>query len=63
MNDTLSTVPTRITVDATPDGHILVISVDDDLVSNVLRLTTAGAYKLALRLINTAESIQLPNEH
>lgn len=60
MTEALSTCPTRISIDPTPDGRILLVSVDDDLRSSVLLLTPANAYKLAQMLIAVAESVEMP---
>ncbi|HUO37776.1 MAG TPA: hypothetical protein VMU34_08030 [Mycobacterium sp.] len=62
MSDsTLATRPAHIVVDPTPDGRIVVITVDNEsLSSTVLRLTPAQAAKFGQRLIDVAWRLERP---
>ncbi len=55
------TVPAKTHVDPCPaTGQVLLIHVDEDLETTVVRFTPANAYKLGLKLIAAAEQVELP---
>ncbi|MCV6966036.1 hypothetical protein H7J50_19805 [Mycobacterium intermedium] len=52
--------PGHVEVDPTPDGHIMLIAIEDGLGSHVLRLTPSNAAKLGQRLIDVASWMETP---
>jgi hypothetical protein len=60
MTKTLATRPSHTSVDATSDGHVLLVTVDEDLTSTAIRLTPESAMKLGQILIDVATKVKLP---
>jgi hypothetical protein len=60
MTESLATRPSRTSVDPTADGHVLLVTVDDNLTSTAIRLTPANAAKLGQRLIDVAYRMERP---
>jgi hypothetical protein len=59
--DTLKTRPAGIQLDpAMTTGHVLMVVLDEDLDSMVLRFTPAQAARLGQALIDTAARLEMP---
>ena len=59
-SDALAMRPTKLYVDPTTDHRVLLVIIDDELVSAVVRLTPASAARLAYRLLDTAADVEHP---
>ena len=57
---TLRTRPIGIRLDPTPDGRILLVAIDDDLRSFVLRFTAPQAARFAHALYDMAKRLESP---